>query len=116
MMEIGELRRQLSLDAQQQVERIIDHKKNLESYYILIYARARDDNVIESKFVLMSQKPEPMLGTICLFVDNRTGELWRLWSLPRDMPRPDDLIDGDSMHAETGESARKLGPIAVLNQ
>ena len=114
-MEIGELRRQLTLDAQQQIERIIDHKKNLSSYYILMYARARGDNVVESKFVLMSQRPEPMVGTICLFVDNDNGELWRLWNLPQDVPVPDHFLT-DDLNEEVGTSAQKLGPITVVNQ
>mgnify|MGYP001073414157 CR=1 FL=1 len=115
-MEIGELRRQLALDVQQGLERIINAKKDLDRrYHILVFARAREDNVIETKFVTMFPRPTELVGTMCYLVDNKTSQLWRLWNLPRDIPRPDDLIDMDSLHEATGVSAQRLGPVSVLN-
>jgi len=110
-MEIGELRKQLALDHMKGLQKTIDRYSHLDEYYILVTcvkdfdleAKAReidiDSNlvylkntfqVITNKFLTendMDIFDLQMLGSICYAVNNRSGELMRLWVSPLDIPQ-----------------------------
>jgi len=94
---IGALRDELSLSLQTLLSRVIDKNKDKESYYALVVATMPEDKIIKTSIVLTSQLPKKMLNTICYFVNNKTGEVKRLWALPLDIEIPDMLLTGDGV-------------------
>lgn len=84
VMELGEIRRQLTDDLAVNVDRAINECPR-RKFYILIYARV-EGTLIKNKIILLSQRPLPLLGTILLHVDKHKGIMKRIWVLPRDVP------------------------------
>jgi len=102
-MEHGEFRNELARDLQNNLERMVNRFKGEKSYWILVYATNLSAN-IQTKIIRLSQCPPKMLGTMCYFVDNKKGQLRRLWVLPLDIPRDPGVIDLESGLEEIAKS------------
>jgi hypothetical protein len=115
-IEIGTLRDCLSLDLQEQVQAIVDHKQEHDNYYILIYSDVDylDPDRINTKIFTLREDmlPAPMLGTICVYVDNRAGRIEPQWSLPLDIPTK-GVTDPDKTEEEAGQCGKVLGNVIV---
>lgn len=74
------------------VEYVINGKRHLPKFYILIHAKTYDTDTIFSKVVILHQRPPKLLGTVCYAIDNQAGTQRRLWVLPLDMPLPANLV------------------------
>jgi len=96
-MAIGALRDELSLSLQTLLGRVIDNNKHKESYYILVVISMPEDKVIKTSLVLTSKRPKKMLNTLCYFVNNKRGEVKRIWALPLDIAIPDMLLTGEAI-------------------
>lgn len=113
LIEIGELRDQLSLDLQKQVKEVVDAKQGHSNYYLLIFAKldAVDRNRINTKIFTLNQDrlPEvPLIGTICVYVDNEKGEIKSMWCLPPDIPTY-DIPDTANIVQEPAWDGKKVG-------
>jgi len=88
-------RNELTEDLQRRVSGVIEERKHKPNYYILVASQVDNMNtdVIKNKLILLKDKPDPVVGTILFYVDNRKGELIRLWVLPRDVMQPDSMIN-----------------------
>jgi len=101
----GMLREWLSLDAQGRIEEVILAKQNHNNYYMLVFSEFDpvENNVVKTKIITMLQKPSPMVGTICMHIDNKKSRVDTLWNLPADIPAP-DLVEGEPV-GEVGKSS-----------
>jgi hypothetical protein len=118
-MEIGELRNQLSLDLQEKVQEIVDKKQNDPNYYIMVFAKPDplNGNQINTKVFTMykDRLPDvPLLGTICVYVDNERGKIEHQWCLPLDIPTY-GVTDPDSISKEAGVDGQKMGQFIYNN-
>lgn len=115
-VEIGELRDCLSLDVQEQVTAIIDKKKRDSNYYLMVYSDvdALDANTVNTKIFTLpeSYRPPKMLGTFCVYVDNKLGDIKSLWNLPLDIPTR--TVESDETEKEAAESGQEIGG-AIFN-
>jgi len=114
-IEIGELRQCMAVDLQERVAEIVEKKKSDPNYYMLVYARVDplDSNRVNTKIVLLKERPPMMLGTICAYVDNSVGVIKTLWTLPLDIPTFGLTEDGEPVE-EVYNSAKKI-PFAICN-
>lgn len=103
-VEHGEFRNQLALDLQSNLEKTVNRYQKRPPYWLLVYAAILDD-VVYTKILRLSQCPPKMLGTMCYYVDNKEGQLKRLWVLPLDIPRDPGVIDLESGLEEIAKSA-----------
>lgn len=97
-MTYGEARNMLTEVTEKEIEKVISKKKNDPNYYILVAAVVHNMDIsrITNKIILLSELPDMYLGTILYYVDNRKGEMTRLWVLPRDVHQPANMIsEGD---------------------
>ena len=110
-IEIGELRDCLSLDLQEQAAAIIEKKKNDPNYYMLGFSDVDilDSNRVNTKIFTLpeSYQPPQMLGTFCVYVDNRAGRIKPLWLLPLDIPTR-DVTDKDKTEDEAAQSGKRM--------
>lgn len=85
-LQIGELRDYLQYDLKNVLQKVINAKKKLPTYYILVHAdRDPETGGIRTKLVTMNMRPPRMLGTILYRMDNTAGKLERIWCLPFDI-------------------------------
>lgn len=100
MIEIGEVRQDMANKLTALVEQVINNKKNLAIFYIVIYCKLESENVGVTKVVLLSRAkgellctkfPEGLLGTAFYKIDNRNGIKERLWFQPLDVPIPGQI-------------------------
>jgi hypothetical protein len=117
-IEIGTLRDCLSLDLQEQVQAIVDHKQKDPSYYLMIYSDIDylDPNRINTKIFTLREDMEPpaMFGTICVYVDNQAGRIKPKWNLPLDIPT-NGVTDADKTEQEAGHCGMAMSPF-LYNQ
>jgi len=96
--EIGIMRNLLAQDFMRQMEKLINDHQKKDHYWVLVHA---DMNAvsgrIQTKFMIMDREPPKMLGTMVYYVDNKIGQLRKLWVLPRDIPRDGQFEDPDSI-------------------
>jgi hypothetical protein len=84
---LGDIRPEIAKDLQRRIVKLIDERKNKESYYILIWAGIDiETGIIRSRLILTDKMPPKMLGTLLFFVDNKAGKVKRVWALPLDIP------------------------------
>jgi len=109
ILEIGELRQQLTKDLGETLEKVIDAKQELHSYHILIYANFDPlaPSTIRTKIVTTISKPPMLLGTMCFHVDNKKGTITPLWVLPLDIPL-EGIIDTNEVSELVYKSAEKV--------
>ena len=82
----GDLRREMTLDVQRKINKLLNMKKNLACYYFVITA-TWDGPVLNTKLIVTLRRPPmKMLNSACYFVDNQRGLLKRCWVLPLDIP------------------------------
>lgn len=104
IIEIGEMRNQLALDLQRDLERVINKNKKDSSYFLLVYANMVDNDIC-TKIMKLHTRPPKMLGTMLYRVDNDKGQLRRLWCLPLDLPRSPEYISIEEGLEEVMKSA-----------
>ena len=101
MYEIGTIRQLLAQDFTKRMEKIINDQKKYDQYYILVYADMdATTGKIWTKFMVMNYLPPKMIGTMLYSVDNKLGELRKIWNLPRDIPRTEEHISYEDGLAE----------------
>jgi len=129
-MELGEIRSEMSRDVVEVVEQVINRfQGKRHPYYLLVYSeegvdvypekgyqgkpekmmKLEDKHIIRTRVLVLDQRPDPMLGTICFKVDNRRGEIWKEWMLPQDVPLPETILDGEGVVRSVLESAQIIG-------
>lgn len=118
----GMLRGMLARDCMEELERIVNRNLDKDEYFILI--RAVPDplspTMIRTRFVLLAEKPvvddagSGLLGTMLYHVNNRRGELRRLWCAPADTPQIASIRD-DNNHPAAEELARSVGRTPLLH-
>jgi hypothetical protein len=115
---IGDLRNEMAKDLMRKLEMVVNQQQHRDDYYILVHAfpdRMQEMVIREKIFVLRTDqynviKENKMFGTICLYVNNKTGEVRREWILPLDKPVP---IVGDGEYVPSvAEDAKGMG---ILN-
>lgn len=110
-IEIGELRNCLSLDLQEQAAEIIEMKKHDPNYYMLVWSDidVLDSSRVNTKIFTLpeSYQPPQMLGTFCVYVDNKAGRITSLWNLPLDIPTR-DVTDPGKIEQEVAESGKRM--------
>lgn len=113
-MEIGTLRDCMSLDLQKKMADIMTRKGKDKNYYLLVYAQLDplDRNRVNTKIITSLIEPPKMLGTFCVYVNNRSGHMEPRWSLPLDIPHF-GVTDIDKIDPETIESGKKMQDIIV---
>jgi hypothetical protein len=111
-LEIGELRQCMALDLQERIIEILDRKKDDPNYYLLVHSRfdPLDANRVNTKILLLKEKPPMMLGTICAYVDNTVGLVKVLWYLPRDIPTFGLTDEGEPVE-KVAKDAMKVAPV-----
>ena len=94
-MNFHEARNEMTIAHQKNIEKVIEKYKRQPNYYILVITHVDnyDPNVIREVFKPTFKRPEVQLGTILYYVDNRNGELFREWVLPRDIIQPEETIN-----------------------
>ena len=92
----GDIRKELAKDCIRSLERIINANINRIDYYILVYAKWFKGNIV-TKFVLLPRSIWPLLGTMMIYINNKSGKAKLVWSLPQDIPLPDELFSKDSV-------------------
>jgi hypothetical protein len=106
---IGELREAMEKDLKRGLEAIVmNRKKEKEVYYILCHASWAGDNQIKTKFVILKEKPKPLLGTLLYRVDNKKGQIFREWALPLDNVSLLRELQEEQPIEEIGKSALKI--------
>lgn len=118
-IDTGTLRSCLSVDLQKQCESIIEKKQHDPNYYMLIWSDVDklDSNKIRTKIFTLYEDnlPSlPLLGTMCIYVDNKAGRVTTKWNLPLDIPT-EGYVNSDEMVQEAGEYGMKMG-WAIFNQ
>lgn len=94
---IGELRSEFGDEHKKTLINIIDSHQHIEEdYYVLVYAKKNPllEAVIDEKFIILTRKQAnavlekqgKMLGTMMYKVDNKEGDIERLYILPLDRP------------------------------
>ena len=95
--EIGMMRTLLAQDFMRQMEKLINDNQKKDIYWILVHSDMdATTGKIWTKFLIMDREPPKMLGTMVYYVDNKIGQLRKLWVLPRDIPRDAQFEDQDS--------------------
>jgi len=102
-MVIGDLQHDLGKDLMKQLEKTINKHAGKEKYFLLIHSRAEGNHVVKSVIMVFNvdqmnaitdRIPEKkLLGTICLYVNNRTGVIKKVWVLPHDIKSPFELSE-----------------------
>lgn len=66
------------------LEKVINDKRDLEEYFITVYSKPHPLEIgrIDTKVILTTAKPPPLIGTICFKVNNKQGSLDVEWYLP----------------------------------
>jgi len=85
----GDLRKELSKDLMDSIEKVInDNAQKYDEYYILVHSDwdHAQPGVLRTKLMLMKERPPAMLGTLCVYVNNRKGIANMLHALPQDIP------------------------------
>ncbi len=99
------------------LQSIIDKNRSKESYYIFKHSNwtNHDCNVMKSSYLLFSQKPPKMLGTVLWKVDNKKGTLERIWELPLDVHCHREFLDPNNPQEAVHNSAKDIaGAIQVI--
>ena len=86
------------------VEYVLNRKRHLSRYYLLIHSNTFETDAIYSKVLMLLTRPPKLLGTVCYEIDNRAGTQRRLWCLPLDFPVPEDLLSEESVPRAIRES------------
>lgn len=85
-MNIGEIRREMTLDVQRRINDVLNKKSNLANYYLILTAHWVG-NVLHTKLIVSVRRPPiKMINSACYFVDNQRGLMKRCWVLPADIP------------------------------
>ncbi len=85
----GDLRRELGRELMASLDKVIsDNSGKHAAYYILVYSDwdHAQPGILRTKLILMLDRPPAMLGTLCIYVDNRKGLAKILHALPQDIP------------------------------
>jgi hypothetical protein len=83
----GDIRKELGSDLLRAIERVInDNAGKHDDYYILIHSDWEGRGALKTKLILMKERPPAMLGTLCVYVNNRKGTAEMLHALPLDIP------------------------------
>jgi len=102
-MDIGTLRDVLVADYHKRLEDVINQNKHRKIYFIIAHTELEAvSGTITTKFMLFNQAPPRMLGCICYMVNNRIGQLRKLWALPQDKPR-EHIDEGTGMNQDDTE-------------
>ncbi len=85
----GDLRKELGKELMESIEKVInDNAKKHDKYFILVHSDwdPAQRNVLRTRLVIMLEKPPAMLGTICVYVNNKKGIAKVMYALPQDIP------------------------------
>lgn len=116
---VGDIRGELVKDLGNLLERIINARKHLASYYILVHSwwegntlrtRAAILNIVQGG--ILAQRP--ILDTLLLEINNRSGTGRLHWCLPADMPICEDGLSKQEV-AQAAESVIKTGVPLIWN-
>jgi len=107
VLEIGEMRKQFALDFQEDLQKIIDKYQRDDPYYLLVYADILDNQII-TKIIRLKAEPPKMIGTMLYHINNKKGKVERLWCLPIDIPRSDEVISLKEGLEEVTKSAKDV--------
>lgn len=93
MTEIGEVRQSMAKELGESIEFVVNRKKDLPCYYILINVEWRGNNILNTRLVVMKEKPTlPMFNTMLYFIDNRNETFRQEWCLPKDPEIPESAV------------------------
>ncbi len=95
-MNFHEARNELTKALLEDIGKVVMKRQFEPNYYILVASQVNNMNSdqIDNKLILLSEKPKvPLIGTILYHVDNKYGELTRIWVLPRDVIQPEETIN-----------------------
>jgi hypothetical protein len=112
MTEIGEVRQSMAKELGESIVFVVNRKKGLPSYYILVNVEWRGDNILNTRLVILKDKPKvPMFNTMLYFIDNRNETFRQEWCLPKDPEIPERaivLLDGSKQVEAVLRSSAKL--------
>ena len=91
MIQVGEVRQAMTKNLEEILEYVLNKKKNLAKYWILIYGKVENEGLLATKVVILPLQPQQMLGTVCYEIDNERGTKELLWLLPLDVPMPGEF-------------------------
>lgn len=97
---------QLGREIETKMNELADKK---DSYFILVKAHKTDVSTVENKCLILSEKPEKMLGTMLFFVDNRKGQFKKEWVLPFDYPVDPSLLSEEDCAESVLEDIKDSG-------
>jgi len=84
---IGDIRKELSSDLVKSIEKVVDQNASKhDEYYILVRSDWANRNEIKTTLMLMKEQPPAMIGTLCVYVNNKKGIVEFLSALPDDIP------------------------------
>ena len=92
----GDIRKELAKDCVRTLERIINNNLDKKDYYILVFAKWFEGNIV-TKFLLLNKSIWPLLGTTLVYINNRAGKAKLVYSLPLDIPLPEQIFSKDSV-------------------
>lgn len=130
----GDMREALAIEIRNRLEDIINSHTHIQpGYYVLLYPRWEGETVLKSRFSIWpkhrfdkilgenqdARKGRAQLrfiGTICWYIDNEKCQIWRKWSLPRDIPLVgiDWLVEGEKRVVEETIEEAASAPIAAV--
>jgi len=109
----GDCRTQMKADLLKSLEEILNRKANYgQVYFILVYAHVDPaipgGRAIKERILILPEKPQRLLGTICFRIDPVGGDATIEWVLPLDIPTPAIL------HTEAGNHRRVQGAATIM--
>jgi len=104
---IGDLRDEMARDMLRAVESAVNKHQRKPKMWILVHAKAQTSQKIKTTVMVFEKLPPKQLGTICFFINNRSGEVRLEWVLPLDIPRPDGLVS-DTGTRRVAEDAKGM--------
>jgi hypothetical protein len=91
LIQVGEVRQAMTKGLEEILEYVLNKKKNLSKYWILIYGKVENLGLLATKVVILPLRPQQLIGTVCYEVDNDKGTKELLWLLPLDLPMPKEF-------------------------
>lgn len=106
----GDIRKELAKDCIRAIERIINANLHRTDYYILVFSKWFEGNIV-TKFVLLPRSIWPLLGTMLIYINNKAGKAKLVYSLPQDIPLPDNIFSKDSVEKVFDIAKKSQTPI-----
>jgi len=111
MMTTGEIRGELAKELGHSLAQIVNQKKHLDEFYIMVVVRWEGEDVLRTKLVPMLEEDipkHPMFNTILYYINNRNETFEQKWCLPMDPEIPERalvLLESEEVEAVLRSSA-----------